>query len=64
MLILVIKNTANNTIYAMQELLTFLEKFNGIAFHGILAIVSFSLIFSLHSSTNLSIISFLRLQFL
>ena len=55
----VIKNITNNTLYTMQELHTFLKTFNGIA-----SIVSFSLLFSPHSSTNLSIILFLQLQFL
>ena len=61
---LVIKSITNNTIYTMQELHTFLSTFDGIAFNGIISIVSFSLIFSLHSSTNLSIILILHSQFL
>ena len=65
---LVIKNTANNTMYTVQELHTFLQTFNGIAFNEItskvlLESILFPSIFSLHSSTNLSIILFLRLQF-
>ena len=39
---LVIKKTTNNTIYAMQELHTFPQTFNGIAFNEIISEVSFS----------------------
>ena len=61
MIMLVVKNTTNNTTYTMQELNTF---FINIALNGIISKVSFSKTFPLHFFTNLSVILFLHLQFL
>ena len=57
MLILIMKNMADNIIYIVQELYTFLCSFK------VTLVNLFSLIFSIHSSTSLSISLFLKLQF-
>ena len=53
------KNMANKTIYTAQELHIFPQ-----AFKETLSIILLPSIFSLHSSTSLSISLFLHLQFL
>ena len=61
--ILIIKNTENNIAYTTQEsdvLLSLDETISKVSLQS----NSFPSIFSLHSSTNLSIIFFLHLQFL
>ena len=61
MLILIMRNMANNTMYIVQEFHVFV--FNGIAF-TVLKIISSPSIFSLHSSTSLLTTLFLHLQYL
>ena len=57
MLILITRNMANNTMYIIQDPNTFLYPLKDIL------VISFPSIFSLHSSTNLSINLFLQLKF-
>ena len=58
MLILIMKNMTNNTIYTVQDPRKFSQSFK------LTLIISFLSVFSLHSSTNLSINLFQHLQFL
>ena len=61
--VFIIKNTENNTIHTIQESDVLLLLLDEIISKVLLQSILFSSIFSIHSSSNLSIILFLQLQF-